>query len=56
MPIVVQAPQPPEEPLSASISVRVTATEKARVQAQAKALGTTVSALVRHWIEQNLGR
>jgi hypothetical protein len=52
--VIVVSPQPPEETLSASVTVRLTADEKASLQAKAKSLGVSMSALVRHWVQQNL--
>lgn len=52
--IVVQTPQPPEEPVSATVTVWLTPTSKARLTQYAADLGTKVSPLVRHWIEEQL--
>lgn len=56
MPIVVQAPQPPEEPLSATVTVWLRPSTKAALQALADEMGGKVSPLVRHWIEENVGK
>lgn len=54
MPIVVSRPDPAPEPVSETVSVGLTKTEKARLRAMALRLGTSMSALVRNWIEQQL--